>query len=625
MLSQLRRDPVLGAQAAIWIGVVALNTGVLAGLVTTLATGSNAWLLSHGSSLLLLSMLIWFSTSLFLLSGKVKERCLTFDLALPIPANKLWLSHVISLSLLCLGFLVVTAGVLNSMFWLFRNSSIDFSGMRRALADLIFPTGACLILVVILLQRARPGLRRIPGTGRYFIYSAAIMIAALGVVLGLSALPAPVSLLPFAVAILLGYLTHRSVPPAFTIVPIEADSADWDRPDQARDISAPAGAQSRDAYPEAGPMGVMGSAWFLFRTFFVYQKRKGLVAVLYFPLFLSWGWLLSGFLLAWKGIEFPQFAYTFLTGFLLFSLLPTQVNSLPLMDPLPISRRAVFASMMLPGIVAMALGLGGGSIGALNIERSRLQIKYQKEDSRMFPPYRMKVPMIRVPAQYGGIAWDGRVPQSGSPWGESHPAWTYPLYRGSRIMIYSPFNTPEGCSPQFAALQISRAIRAVYGATVPYEEILDRYLEVADGKSYALRGGGAPLFEAYPGLKPQGEIAMFPVLLTLVCIAWLLLALIYLRWCRAGVSQTGRMKIFFVMALAVIATTAGQLVVMITGLFRLDVGAAFVKILMHRIATGLPGGSAAIWLFSALVILGCYRLAEAEFQRIEVLPGRVCR
>jgi hypothetical protein len=341
-----------------------------------------------------------------------------------------------------------------------------------------------------------------------------------------------------------------------------------------------------------------------------------------FPLYVGWGLLISGLPAAWRYADLPQFSYVILTGYLLLSFLPAQMRRLPVIDAWPVSRRRLFAFLMLPPLLALAAGLGSGRIGALLLEKSRPQILYQQKESAFFPPYPWKTPLIRVPAQYCGIAWDGRPPELTSPWGESRPAWSHPLYRGSRIVVYAPFSTSEVGSPRFVALQISRAIQAIYGKSVPWEEVLSRYLETEGDGGVRLKGGELALLADYPDLEPQGDIPLFPLLLLMSATVWLIMAGVFLRSCRAHVTDAGRVRTFAVLAAFAIATTMAQLGVMVAGLLRPDAGAAFLRILLLRYAAAAPGGEWILWIVCFLWLSVLYGLVQNRFDRIEVLPGR---
>lgn len=626
MFALLRRDPIIGSQSLKWGVIAALNAGVMAGLVTSLAATSQALVLGRFANLILLATITWLNVALFPIFGKARERCHALDMALPLPAQKLWLSHILALTLSGLGYLALTIGLLELLFWAFRKAPLAFSALQQALGDLIVPICVCLILVVVLLQSMGPTLYRIPRTGKYTLYSFTIVISALGLILGLSVLPPLTSLVPLVLAFYLGYRTYRSVPSAFTLVPFEADS-----------VEAPAASdrveaetqqfciQDWEQHVEAGGTRGIAFGWFLFRLFNRRTALNVFATVFYYSLVILWGFFLSGFMFAWKGVELPQFSYVILAGYILLSFFPAQISLLHVIDPLPISRKLLAAFLMIPGVLGISIGLGVGRIGAILIQKSKLQIQYQEAPSGYFPPYQTRSPMVRVPDQYCKIAWNGQPPESGSPWGESHPAWKYPIYAGSRIAVYSPFSTPEGCSPQFVALQISRAIQAIYGKSVPYQEILVHHLEVKDNGSVDLKNGGLPLIEDYPDLKSRGGIPLFPILMLMSGVTWLLMASVYLRACRATVTDYGRKVVYFGLGVVVMGSILGQVAAMIAGFVRPDVGAAFLKILMRDISNALPGSNLMVWLICILLLMAAYWPAQTQFKRVEVLPGRPSR
>ncbi len=618
MLSLLRRDPVFGAPVMLWCGVGFLLTGVLSGLVVMQAARARIQPAEFEGSPAWLTVVIWLSISVFLLFGKSRDRCRAFDLGLPISARRLWVSHVLALTLLGLGFLALTVGMLELLFWILGSATRDLSPLRWALVDLIGPMIAVLILIVVLHQSPRPSLHRIPGNRTYILYSVLLIGSCAGLVTELSSLPAVAALLPLILAVLIAIRTWRSVPAAFVTVPFEG-------------YATAAAVQAGRAAPHewekfAGRLGGLGRQWFLFRLFCL-KPGIGLAAgFLFFPLFLGWGVVLSGLFSAWQGLELPQFSYVILTGYLLVSYLPAQSQRIHGLVPLPISRRNLFAILILPGFLTIALGCGAGMIGTFLLERSQLQVRFSARDSAgLFPPYPLSNPTVRVPARYCSIAWNGNRPEVESPWGEVHRVGAFPLYKGSRAVVYSPYSTPEGSSPRFVALQITRAVQAVYGLTVPYQEVLDRYLEVRDDKAVGLKEGGALILEDHPGLRVQGRIALFPVLMLSIGVTWLGGASIYFKACRATVSDGGRKIAYFVLLAVGMGSVVAQVAIMIAGLVRVDIAGAGLRILLRDLARALPGGDLSLWIVCGLLFLALYLPARAWFRDIELLPPRTGR
>jgi hypothetical protein len=441
----------------------------------------------------------------------------------------------------------------------------------------------------------------------------------------LAVLPPLTALVPFVFALGIGFRTYRSVPPAFMLNPIDAFPTGTAV--ASGHIGADADRIDTQAWTgiEAGYARGMRFGWFLFRLLYGKPAFSAYMFLGFYPLLILLGVIFSGFMAVWQDLELPQLTWLFLAAYLLVSSLPAQIMQLHLILALPISRKRVFACLALPGLLAMSFGYGAGNSGTALMQSSRLMVRFQKESSSLLPAYPLPYPMVRVPAQYFEVAWNGQVPDNGSPWGESHTAWQDPLYRGSRIRVYSPFSTPKDSSPRFVALQISKAIQAVYGAAVPHEQVRDRYLEVKDNLGVGLKDGGALLLRDYPNLKLRGEIPLFPVLMLVIGGTWLLMAALYFRACRARVSDAGRKVVYYGMLAFALAVNIAPVPLTITGISRLEVGEAFTRVLIRNTTASLPGGTAVVWVICALLLFGAYRLANTQFKRIELLPGRPCR
>lgn len=615
MLSLLRRDPVFGAPAALWSGVILLLTGVLSGLVVMQAAGTRIGTLELEGSPAWLTVVIWLSISVFLLFGKSRDRCSVFDLGLPVSARRLWLSHVLTLSLLGLGFLALAVGMLELLFWIFHRAAFDLSPLQWALADLIFPMIAVLFLNVVLLQSQKPSFYRIPGNLTYILYSVLLIGASAGLVMVLSSLPTVTALLPLIFAALIAIRTWRSVPAAFVMVPFETNGT-----------AAVVRASTREWENFAGPLEGTSRQWFLFRLLHA-KPGTGYGAALFFLLvFLGWGLALSGLFSVWMGVELPQFSYVILAGYLLVSYLPVQVQRYHRMVYLPISHGNLFAILILPGFLTIALGCGAGMLGASLLERSQSQVQVTAQDTAgLFPPYPLSYPTVRVPARYCSIAWYGGPPEIESPRGETHHVLAFPLYRGSRAVVYSPYSTPEGSSLQFIALQVSRALQAVYGLTVTYQEVMNRYLEVKEGKVVGLKQGGALILEDHPGLRVRGRIALYPILMLSIGAAWLVGASIYLRACRATISDGGRKAAYFILMAIAMGSVVAQVATMIVDWVRVDIAGAALRILLRNLAQALPGGNLSLWIVCGLLFIALYLSARAWFRHVELLPPRTER
>jgi hypothetical protein len=312
-----------------------------------------------------------------------------------------------------------------------------------------------------------------------------------------------------------------------------------------------------------------------------------------------------------------RFLFITLSAYLLFCFLAGPLAQVHVIDPLPVSRKRVFAFVTLPLLALFAAGYGAGRVGRTALYEPGPLVEFRGGFARACPRHVRDIATVRVPLEYCRIAWDGRPPDHASPWGESHPARDVSLFRNSRAVLYSPFSTPPGSSPEFAALQIGRAVEAVYGESIPVEEIADRYLAVDDDGAVALKDGGEAFAERIGALPPRTAVPLFPVILAGTAVMFFFFAVLYFRAFRATVSDVKRKLAYFgILGFALVAHLT-PFVLFVTGMTRDWVLAAVVKILLRRAVEGLPAGTLVVWAVclgpASLVYLG----AQRRFERIE--------
>ena len=278
-------------------------------------------------------------------------------------------------------------------------------------------------------------------------------------------------------------------------------------------------------------------------------------------------------------------------------------------------RRRLFAFVTLPVLFLLCLGYGGGWLMAAWEEEPKELIEYRKESC---------CHSLYVPYGVCEIAWDGQPAENGSPWGETHPAWEAPLYNGSRAVLYSPYSTPADGSVEFVAHQISRATGAIYGHTIPLDEIIDRYLEVDEEGRVSAAPGGLTLERDHPGLRPSLIGPEFPLLILASSVLWLVLLAIYLRTFRTGISDWIRMAVFIGILVVTLGVHVGQFVLAMSGQVKLSVMAGFMQILVRTLTDAVPGGAVTIWIASGLLFLVAYLAVESGFKRMEAVSGPWC-
>lgn len=245
--------------------------------------------------------------------------------------------------------------------------------------------------------------------------------------------------------------------------------------------------RSRAGVKEGWPAAIDGrqSRWHVDLSL-ARRITEGPIAWLSYPVILLAGMLVADLLRVWTG-EPNMTVQVLLLAIYVLLIFPGQMTArLSHFDPLPVSRRVLFA--------ALVLGCGAGRIAVIALDEPRDLVELAQWEQGY---------TVRVPARYLEIAWNGRPPTFLDPWRERVEPVPFALFRGSRLGLYCPFPVIAESSPQLFALQIRRAVEAVYGQTIPATEIRERYLDVdgvdVDGDDRVVpRGPGMSLLADHP-------------------------------------------------------------------------------------------------------------------------------
>jgi hypothetical protein len=622
-LDLLRRDPVVQALPK-WLLLVPLAASVLEG-VRTMAFGWRVFrsgpmeTMPPGDQLFLI-FILWLPVSLFLLFGRTGQRCTTFDLGMPLSARKLWNVHLLAVTLASLAVLASAVLIVRArdglIAALFEGAPVPPSDLPA----LALPLVASLVLGIVLLQGRDRSLQTTSARRGNARFAVATVVALYVLVVVLDSLPPLAAMVPLAAAIALGLQFRRTLPEAFTVAPREAqDGAAVDADGAAAETWAPS--RARGSFGER--LGRNLTIFHVLSRGIAPGQLIAIPALLAFgyPFILFWGVLVSG---AAFSESFRNWMLV-LTAYLLFAFLPAPMAQLYVFDPLPVSRRRLFALIVLPVVGLLSLGYAAGWATGRLFDARQERVAFQEAVSEsLVPPYPLKTPAVRVPVEHCLIAWNGRPPAVGSPWGESHPPWSMPLRKGGTAVLYSPFSAPEGSSIGFVALQISRAVEAVYGASVPPSEIESRYLEVDErGIVVPVKAGGLPLLHDYPDLVEPRRVTSFPIFMLFTAALYLLTSCIYLRLYRATVTNRRRLVIFFVLSGALFALHLALMALFVMRVVRELIFSGLMTIFSRWLTDLLPGGAIAVWVLCALLFWGIYRVAESEFERVEVpVPGK---
>jgi len=624
MLRRIWRDPVLRS-LPVWLLTAPLAASAIEGVRTLRAFKAARAGTDDPLNILLLVLALWLPLSVFLLVGKTRQRCRRFDMALPVPARELWLSHMIAV-VISGGFLAAAgAGVVTLRDGLIGRLPGSPPVPEPRLLHVLLPLAGIWLLAVALLQSPLPKLYRIPLTKIGVVLASVGLIAAYGLIVLLTPASPFWSLAPLVIALVVALRSYRNVPAAFALIGLEAEHGET-RPESSS--TRPGGTtESWDVGQRKLPRTGLGAAWsqllLILRVFSsgdlhgLYRIPAGnlIMTLIAIPLLTVWGFFIAG---GFFDDDYLWNSSIILTAYLLLAFLVGPARRLHLLDPLPISRRLIFAGLILPSLIALSLGavVGRGALTAR--ESSNALVQFQQEDSPYFPPWTTHIDTLRVPVEYCEISRDGRVPQIGSPWGESHEPWKIPLYSGSKTVLYSPFGPRGEASPEFIALQISRAIETIYGESVPYEEVLRRHLEIDEDGAPHLKEAGLPLQRDIGGFEAPRRIQIDPLLLSIVGTIYLLAASVYFRAFRAHLSDAFRKGVWIGLLVTMLTLHVLQFVLTVTDGMEPRALTAFLKVLIRQTAGAGLGGAAAVWSIALLVFLAGYGFSLRQFQRIEV-------
>jgi hypothetical protein len=587
----VRQDPAF-RRLPLWAGVALLQVGVAAAVL--------AWTTSRGTtlSLTVITALIWVPVMLYLVFGEIGTRASRFHLALPLPARQLWLSHLIAVGLTGVAVLAIAAALTASVLILQRRL---VGGEVLGVETLVAGGGllvAGLILAVVIVQAFRPGAQDVPLSARRAGWS----LLAAAVSCGATLLLWPLGALG---AIILAAAGATGIVATYRRLPVVLSLPDRDEPAAAADGAVPVTA---DAWIAATPPGGL---WMALRTVHGVSTcaKKSFVMWIIVPFLVLMGFLMSVDVRP----ESDRFAYPFMLVYIVMVVTALSVTRLGVIDWLPWSRRRSFALLTVPLFLAAVIGYGAGStaqaLGARVFGGGEQLCMAQNGKTGDY--------FLCVLPSASRISWSGDVPAITTPWGETREPWNRPVFKGLPARAYFPYSVHSGSTPEFAALQISRAVEDLFGTHIPPDEIQARYLSERSDGTVAPAAGGITLQEDYPGLHATGGAVYFPWLMAEVVVLWALLMAGSMLFLRNGVSARRRK----VMAWVFIAI---PLILWMLDMYleAFGISAPMARntlfIELSRAAGATVTGTAATWLVSALVAWGAYRLAERRFERAEL-------
>ncbi len=591
ILAQIRRDHAWRV-FPFWGILLTLNVLLITGMVAAVAARRQEPLSTTG-----LLVLGWATTGLYLAFGRPGRRGDLFDLALPISARGIWLAHVLSIAL---GGTILVAGCVAAAAYARVRIGGGASGSPGLFTlALLLESGT--LLAAVQIQAPHPSLVRVPPSATRAAWVGLVLLAELALLAGLAPLGPPGGGILLALAVLAAVLAYRAVPQAFTVAPLEA---------QKGAVPAALPADARPVTP-ASPEKIRWTV--LLATLRCLSTGVKDVAIYFF--IVLFGFFIGGGMPAFldsSSLRDLRYLYLPMVTYILASFLGPRLVSLHRLDPLPLSRRLLFAGLILPTALVLAASYGAGVLVASRVDPRIEYVNFQ-------PVEKQSRWEVTVPLRVYRFARAGAAPVLTSPWGESHPAEGTPLFRGSATILYSPYGTPPGSSARFVAWQISQAARTVYGLAIPPEEVERRWLETRPDGTVAGKLASLPIHAEHPDLHPASG-PLFPVMILLACVPWLLLTALLFRCYRPGVVPRVRQAVYWGGMGILLVTFLALCFAGVAGATQVSSARALVEIPVWTLGATLAG-TAAAWLASALLLLGSYFFAERMFLRMEV-PAR---
>jgi hypothetical protein len=607
MFRLIRQNPAVRTLPK-WMVMSAVTAGLLMNAV------SFYFLKQHESTdPLLVVSVVWLAATLYLVFGEVRTRCSPFDIALPIPTRKVWLSHLSAVILSGVAIIGATAAIIAGGIWLLWKLSGRWMVPVEGLGGMAFQLIAGLILAVVLLQNPLPSQNQLPRTRERIVLAVIVMAAVLALAVTLNAVSPWTALIPLTLAAAVGAYRLRSLPKAFSL-------AAWDSAVAVMPGREEVSDQWRAVYTGKSPGGPALARlldWTVWRCFTVGVKVKHSPWITY-PFVLVFGAFLSGLDGRWIDNSL-RFNIIWITVYVLIAFSMHPPKQIYLLDGLTISRHRILNVMVLPLVFTLAAGYGAGRVTLAYLDRSRpmplevIHFIQDREDGNYY---------LYVPVSAARIAWDGRVPDVQAPWGETHKMWSRPVIAGAPCRLYSSYSTPRGSSIDYVAWQMARAVEAVYGQSIPPEELKRRYLRERTDGGAALVQKKLTLSADYPYLRRiRNSGPAFPVVIGLSYVLWMLALAVYFQAFRAGVSGGKKMAtavgLLALMMFGWVAVIFGPLVRFLrTYDFNGGLTAAVCQAGDSRVAT------AAVWILMIAVAAASHRLALWRFKKVEGVPER---
>ena len=562
----LRQDPAWGSL------LFGLPISYLYGMVLRSAIADG-----EGRGLFVFLVLVYFMVAAWVvIASNISSRCSRLALTLPIATQKLWLLRIVSLlGVSGLSWLAFSSSVLWNVAPL--SADLDPPFMRL----LLWKVGMAQVLLPFLLQTPKLELFKIPADAWYYAY-VAIVIFLLILFISLVPMTAIAASAAIVIAVILGAFIYIKLPRSLSIAPAKFD----DSVEKAIEPKIPVDLEATRG--ESIPQKISLN-WTSFRILFHH--------------WIGWLGFLSMVLFAMT-LVFSYFDSRSLTtqgsvlALWIWALLSNGIARMYKIDPWPISRRRLLVWTLLPGLVAILLGIGFATgIRKIN-PRDFAMVEYRGHE-------------LKVPSEFQEVDWQGQVPLQTAPWGESHQPQAMKLWPGGDAAVFNPYEVSTEQSLKFRAWQTARAVARVHdGNPNATAEILldDEYREALEK--------GSMKVEASIG---QGSSLRSRTLAMSITFGMATLTLILIFGMSIYRGFTAQ-KNWFIPAF--IAVVGGSLLALFTadhfGILSVRAVDSLPIILTRQWVESSSAPTWLLWTLPGITALIAYRLLEDQFRRIEV-------
>jgi hypothetical protein len=389
---------------------------------------------AHDLSLIPLLMSLTAVLCIWLLSTNTWTRASRLGVTLPLSPRHLWMTRMVSMLIASLLPVLVLTTILaprpgGGLLGLDLSFTILLFGLHLA---------AIITLLAFLLQSPKPRLARIPFTVGYVVYCIIVIIGVL-LVAYLGVPPVWSTAVLAGLALALGLRIYLMLPPTFDALPDPGQTTESD--------------PGTRGEPALGVLDSMPDNLSFRSLLHLTVARTLWSSPLALALLLCVG-MYSFIITAHYHDGESPLLILLLLAVLTVPLVGLAIDRIIRLDPLPIPRRLVSAHMLAPIVVVIGVGIISSNLFRLLGPGKLTQIG-------------QRGCCIQVPYEHWQLAIDHEPPLITTAWGESYKPQAWPLFRGSRVTLFNPYESDADSSPRFVNLQYQRAAQVVYGIEMP--------------------------------------------------------------------------------------------------------------------------------------------------------------